>query len=473
MPMLSRRSLLAGLGAGAAALLAACAAPAAPTATPAPAAKPAEPAKPAEAAKPTEAPKPADAAKPAAAAPATKAGATKLVFVTQSGQLSENRYNPILAKYKEKAPSVDVEVIWAGASAAELQQKTLTLIAGGTPGDVFWTHTYTNAGLAKRKVPANLLDYTKKDASFKLDSFFDAAVKYFEQAGGQYAIPRETTSTVLVYNKKLFDESGVKYPAADWKWDNFVEAAVKLTKGEGSNKQFGSAGFQQTGFSWYTLIRAWQEGADIVNAERNKFTLNEPNGIKAVQWIQDLVHQHKAHATSVDLSAQGADVVFASGKVAMILNISVYSAFNNAPFEWDITHLPTGSTGKQVTRNASAGHSLFSGSKSQDAGWELIKHLGSLESFEHLASTGLQIPTLKAVAEKSLSGTTKPPSAKIGLDALSYARPEPVTGDWIAVHRELTTAMEGILGPNKRPVKETLDGIAGKVNEALSTEPKG
>jgi hypothetical protein len=48
-----------------------------------------------------------------------------------------------------------------------------------------------------------------------------------------------------------------------------------------------------------------------------------------------------------------------------------------------------------------------------------------------------------------------------------------VTGDWIAVHRELTTAMEGILGPNKRPVKETLDGIAGKVNEAISTEPKG
>ncbi|HEY3078747.1 MAG TPA: sugar ABC transporter substrate-binding protein, partial [Chloroflexota bacterium] len=321
---MSRRSLLRGALASAAVLLAACAPASAPTATPA--AKPAD-------AKPTE------AAKPAAAAPAN-AAASKLVFVTQSGKLSEDRYNPILAKWKEKSPNVDVEVIWAGASAAELQQKTLTLIAGGTPGDVFWTHTYTNAGLAKRKVPANLLDFTKKDGSFKLDDFFSAAVKDFEQAGGQYAIPRETTSTIVCFNKKLFDEAGVKYPTADWSWDDFTETAKKLTKGEGNDKIYGSAGFQQTGFSWYTLIRAWHEGGDIVNAERNKYTLNEPPGVKAVQWIQDLHHIHKAHATSVDLSAQGADVAFASGKIGMILNISVYSAFNNAAFDWDIQHLP-------------------------------------------------------------------------------------------------------------------------------------
>jgi hypothetical protein len=104
-----------------------------------------------------------------------------------------------------------------------------------------------------------------------------------------------------------------------------------------------------------------------------------------------------------------------------------------------------------------------------------MKFLHSKESFEHLAATGLQIPTHKAVADAVLSAASgKPPkSAKIALDALGYARPEPVTGDWIAVHRELTTAMEGILGPSQRPVKESLDAIAGKVNEAIASEPKG
>ena len=49
----------------------------------------------------------------------------------------------------------------------------------------------------------------------------------------------------------------------------------------------------------------------------------------------------------------------------------------------------------------------------------------------------------------------------------------PVTGDWIAVHRELTGAMDGILGPTQKPVKASLDAIAPRINEAISSEPKG
>ena len=204
--------------------------------------------------------------------------------------------------------------------------------------------------------------------------------------------------------------------------------------------------------------------------------INDENGVKAVQWIADLQHKHKAHQIdSTNATPQGADALFASGKTAMILNISVYSNFMKAPFEWDIQHLPKGSTGKQITRNASAGHSIASATKAPDAAWDFVKHLQSQESFTHLASTGLQIPTFKAVAEKLVadSASQPPKSVKIGLDALAYARPEPVTGDWIAVHRELTGAMDGILGPTQKPVKASLDAIAPRVNEAISSEPKG
>jgi len=505
MPM-TRRSLLTYATAGAAVLLAACAPAAPPTNTPAPA-KPAEPTKPAAAPAATTAPASAATTAPAAgatsapaagataapAAAATKpaaattapaaagapAGAAsgKVVFLTQSGKASEDRYNPLIDKYKAKSPNVSVEVIWAGASAAEVQQKLLTVIAGGTPPDLYWTHSYIGSGLAKRKVSKDLGDYIKRD-SFKTDDFFPAALADFNYGGQQHALSRETTSTVLCYNKTLFDQAGLKYPSADWTWDDFTDTAVKLTKGDGPNKVWGSAGFQQSGFSWFTLIRAWHEGADIVNQERTKYTLNEPNGVKAVQWIADLQHKHKAHLIdSSNASPQGADVLFAGGKVGMILNISVYSAFMKAPFEWDIQHLPKGSVGKQITRNASAGHSIAGAAKNPDAAWDFMKHLESQDSFAFLASTGLQLPTFKAVAEKlvadAASSGQPPKSVKIGLDALGYARPEPVVGDWIAVHRELTGAMDGILGPSQKPVKESLDAIAGRINEAISAEPKG
>ena len=76
----------------------------------------------------------------------------------------------------------------------------------------------------------------------------------------------------------------------------------------------------------------------------------------------------------------------------------------------------------------------------------------------------------KLVAE---SANQPPKSVKIGLDALGYARPEPVVGDWIAVHRELTAAMEGILGPQAKPVKASLDAIAPRINEAISPRAEG
>lgn len=502
--MLPRRSMLIGMLAGAGVLLAACAAPAPtpttppkPTEAPKPAAPPPAPAaapttapaaaapvspKPAEAPKPTEPTKPAapaaapaaatkPAAAPAAAAPGAKPSG-KVVFLTQSGKPSEDRYNPLFDTYKTKNAAVTVEPIWGAASAADMQQKLLTLIAGGTPPDVYWTHSYIGSGLAKRKVSRDLGDLIKGD-NFKLDDFFPAALKDFEYNGAQHAMPRETTSTIVCYNKTLFDQAGVKVPDANWTWDDFTDIAVKMTKGEGPNKIWGAAGFQQTGFSWFTLIRTWHEGGDIVSADRTKYTLNEEPGVRAVQWIADLQHKHKAHQIdTTNATPQGANVLFEGGKTAMILNISVYT-FMNAPFEWDIQHLPKTKDGKQITRNASAGHSLAAATKVPEAAWDLVKHLESRESFQHLAKTGLQIPTFKAVAESLVSEAAKPKNVKIGLDALAYARPEPVAGDWIAVHRELTGAMDGIVGPTMKPVKPSLDAIAPRVNEALSAEPKG
>jgi multiple sugar transport system substrate-binding protein len=456
----TRRSMLKAALAGAGLLLAACAPAAPPTPTTAP--------------KPADKPAAAATTAPAAAAPAAGKPSGKVVFLTQSGKASEDRYNPLFEKYKEKNSAVQVEPIWGGASAAEMQQKLLTLIAGGTPPDVYWTHSYIGSGLAKRKVSRDLGDFIKRDA-FKLEDFYPAALKDFEYGGAQHAMPRETTSTVVCYNKTLFDQAGVKPPTADWSWDDFTDIAVKMTKGEGANKIWGAAGFQQAGFSWFTLIRAWHEGSDIISQDRTKYTLNDDGGVKAVQWIADLQHKHKAHQIdSTNATPQGANVLFEGGKTAMILNISVYT-FMKAPFEWDIQHLPKGPVGKQITRNASAGHSLAAATKAPDAAWDFVKHLQSQESFTHLASTGLQIPTFKAVAEKLIadSANQPPKNVKIGLDALGYARPEPVTGDWIAVHRELTGAMDGILGPTQKPVKASLDAIAPRVNEALSTEPKG
>ncbi|MCA5011083.1 extracellular solute-binding protein, partial [Clostridioides difficile] len=55
----------------------------------------------------------------------------------------------------------------------------------------------------------------------------------------QYAVPKDIDTIALWYNKTMFDEAGIPYPDKDWTWDDYAEAAKKLTKADGS--QYGFA----------------------------------------------------------------------------------------------------------------------------------------------------------------------------------------------------------------------------------------
>ena len=152
----------------------------------------------------------------------------------------------------------------------------------------------------------------------------------------------------------------------------------------------------------------------------------------------------------------------------MIPQFSVLSTVMNSEFEWDIAHLPVDEGDTQTTRVASAGHSLYSGSKSRDAAWRWMKFRGGEDAFRPwVEATGLNVPSLKVVAENLLeaSADVLPPSAQIMLDAFDYGRPEPVAGDWTGVHREVQPALNSIYGIEKADAQATLDAIAGRVEE--------
>jgi multiple sugar transport system substrate-binding protein len=461
----SRRALLkavalGGIGITGGALLSACAGNAAPTAAPVATAAPTG-AQPATAATPTAA--------AATAAPASK-GPTKLVFLSNTSGNMQKMYGPVIEKFQAANPGITVDAQYNGATAAEAQTKLLLAISGGTPPDVYWIHSYTNAGVSALNIPQDLASYLKADKSVNLDNYYAAAVKDFQFQGKQNAMPRETTSTILVYNKDIFQNAGVSLPTESWKWSDYLSAVEKLTSGSGPNKTWGTAGWIQSGYIYYSLIRVWQEGGDVVDANRTKYTLDQDPGVKAYTWIDDLV-QRGFHPSSAQGAANDPATLFSTGKVAMIPSFSVYSFFANAKFTWDIQHLPH--DGKQVTRNASAGHAMTAAGTHKDDAWKLLAYYSGKDAMQAFFDFGLPV-TFKSVSEEALTKNAgKPPSnIKIGLDALSYARPEPVVGDWIGIHQTISNALEGVYGPEKKPVQATLTGIADKVNQLIAAKPK-
>src|SRR5207247_228015 len=149
-----------------------------------------------------------------------------------------------------------------------------------------------------------------------LNPYSPGAIENTKFDGKQYALAEtyQYQSMLIYYNRDLFDAAGVKYPdTLNATFDELVEKSDKLTKA--SDNQFGYAG---AAGSNHIIIRSF--GGDVLDAERKKSRLSEPEAIKAVEWIHELIYKHKAHPSPEQIQSGGDTNMFAGGKVAMLQN---------------------------------------------------------------------------------------------------------------------------------------------------------
>ncbi|HEV2122264.1 MAG TPA: sugar ABC transporter substrate-binding protein [Chloroflexota bacterium] len=398
----------------------------------------------------------------------------KVQFMSQAATpVDEERYRPIVEGFNARNTGVTVELIQnaEGGGAVQAQSKVIALTAAGTPPDLFWTHAYVAPSLAKMGVTTDINPYIKRDRDFKLNSLFEAPVKDYDIDGKQTGLPREATTMIVIVNKELFQKNGVPLPKGEWTWDDFLKAAQQMSKGSGTQQTWGAGGAAGgQGFSLYNIYpKVWQEGGDIVDKTRTKFMLHLSPAVEQVQWLADLVNRHRVHPGPNDFPGNAIQESWNSGRIGMFVQISVYSNFNKAQFDWDIVPLPKGKT--KATRTASAGHSMTVGSKNKDAAWEFLKVLASKPTYEHWAKTGLSIPTHKEVAQATVGNPTVPPkSAAISLEAFSYARSEPISGDWGNFGAEVGKALAPVW-TGQTDAKSALTPIVQTVESLLTKTP--
>ena len=125
----------------------------------------------------------------------------------------------------------------------------------------------------------------KKDPSFDWNDFYPAERKAATVNGKVVGIPALVDNLALVYNKKMFDQAGLAYPTANWTWEDFGNAAQKLT--DPGKKQFGWAyvndGSEDT--VWRFLALLWQAGGDILTPDGKKAAFDSPAGLKALSLL--------------------------------------------------------------------------------------------------------------------------------------------------------------------------------------------
>jgi multiple sugar transport system substrate-binding protein len=138
---------------------------------------------------------------------------------------------------------------------------------------------------------------------------------------------------LLYYNKDMFDKANVPYPpsALDqaWTWDQFVDAAKKLTNDK-NGKHPGEDGFNaqsivQFGASVENLpwqLEAWtlSNGGGFYSEDGTEVKVGEDASIEAIQRVADLYLKDHVAPLSVGQTDDGIQRTIIAGTVAMATN---------------------------------------------------------------------------------------------------------------------------------------------------------
>jgi len=277
-------------------------------------------------------------------------------------------------RFEELHPDIKVDVtVISGDTIAGY----MTRIAGGVAPDVFYPGNWFLGEFAEQDVFLDLGPYIERDG-IDMDQFAPSAVEAMQWKGVQWALPVGFHTEALYYNKDLFDQAGVGYPAADWDWDAYLAAAIKLTQDrnqDGETDQWGAfVEFWIPGFQPFFL----QNGANLINEEHTRAVLDSPEAIETLQFLRDMVWDYQVAPTPEVRGQMDGPVMFASGILAMgnFGHWNVPRMLNaDVSFDWDVQVLPKRKY--QASTVHVHGYGIYRGTQYPEEAWTLVKWLAT------------------------------------------------------------------------------------------------
>lgn len=461
---LTRREFLkAGIVAGAATTLAACA----PSSAPSPSAGSAP------------ATTPAAGGAPAAAAPAVK-GATKLRFWTYLNSGDKNSPRGVvqaqnLEAFKKANPSIELteELIpWQNISQQLLQAAAANKAPDVCllPDTAVMSHVAAGSILPLDEFVSGWSAAQKGDFVYP---WSDGVVD-----GKKYAFKHAVRAqNMMFYRTDLYEAAGAKTWPKTIK--EFTEVTKAITKGQmvGFTMPFSKSDALSKFMQEFPSM-IWSAGGDIIDPNTSKATFHLDAGQKVFQWIQDMVHVHKVMPVgAANQDAETVNQMFTTGTLATNFDHNEkwgeYSSKEAIKGKIETGWMPTFSDdpSKASPVNTAGGwvHVMAKGAN-KEAAWKLLEFFHSPD-FELTALKGAgQLPTRKSLMNDLFFSTDAGKRAKSWLDYMVANQHEQTVfkiKKIEALTDALADAAQQIIA-NKADVKSTLAAAAQKYDSQIS-----
>ncbi len=323
-------------------------------------------------------------------------------------------------------------------------QKILTAVASGDVPDLFWLGRNSVLSWAARNALEPLDELIAGDDRFKLENFYDAAVKEVQYEGKTWAVPQFMDARPLFVSLPPLKEAGIKVEDIDTSnWEQLQEYGKKLTKKQGNKvTRWGFDTKAQSGFLW---MWSWGNGGSLLSEDGKTATFDTPQNIEALKYNVETMQQQggiRPYKAFLDTTQfEGPENFFVKNQVVMTL---FESWLMGIIAEGDPKHqfkvLPfKGKNGEIVSMSGGNAWAIPRGAKNKEAAWEFISFMsdadiwvkaGQAQKKEVTAEKGVYIPSLTAnkVADQRLREEVYTSAANPAIDEAVKLFPQLLEG---------------------------------------------
>lgn len=262
----------------------------------------------------------------------------------------EGRYDELFAYFSEKT-GYQIKATYG--------QDIGKLIGTKNEPDIIKTSTVVVESMKETLLDLN--SFIEKSTVVKTTNYVSSLMDALTIDNKVYALPTSINTSLLYYNKTLFDNSANElrltlnldplesvYPQADWDYEDYQKAGLVLSKysSSGSNlfySQFGA----ETQLNWWGewLVYLQQMGGSFYEANSNNriCALTSPEAIAATTFFREKSMggiNKKFAPNAIELTG---DASFMGGNIAMIFggHMGDWYSYDALNLDWDVQVLPT------------------------------------------------------------------------------------------------------------------------------------
>lgn len=451
-------------------VLSACAPAATPTA---------EPAAPQVA--PTLPPAPEE---PTATAVPAAAGVTKMTFWhSMGGDIGGKAIPQITNDFNSSQDKCYVVYTYQGTYDDSLNKLKAGLQSGDTPSVIQLFDIATRL-MVDLDVAIPVQTYIDKEG-YDVSDLEPNVLAYYTVDGKQYSMPFNSSTPMLYYNVDAFKAAGLDPANPPRTFEEFTEAARKLTikDASGAVTQYGGA-FAVYGWFFEQLLAVsggfYADNENGRSGLATKATFNSPEGVAVLDWWKAMVDE--GILANYGRSTVDTRSAFIAGQTAMILESTAalrgLMDSSAGKFEIGTAFLPRPNEAAfDISGTVIGGGSVWMikdrPQAEQDCAWEFIKFLASPEQQAYWQTMSGYFPIRKAAYENQLSvdWRAKYPQFQTAIDQLHAAPNNRFTqGGLIGVFPTARQTIEGAIEEvlaGKGTSQEVLDKAAETVTLAI------